>query len=152
MAFPATGGIKDQLAPTLTEIMSLARAIKNSSTSMSAQSAAGSVSARGIALLGNDLQSQDDRLSSLESAPGLLQYARDQYDDQAFDIAAEFTAFRAAVASTIAWIDTNLPKSAGGRWLEVEEIVSGRVIERTLTPAQTVGLRVELTLLIATID
>lgn len=152
MAFLTQVEATVSLRQILKEIISIARAIKSASTSMLDQSAAGDVSAHDIALLANDFQIHDDRLSSLETAPGLLQHAKDHFNDQTFNATAEVTSLKVATASTITWIDANIPKSAGGRWLEIEEIVAGRVVERTLTPAQTAGLRTELTALLATID
>lgn len=153
MAFPGAGGTKLQLATTLSESMSVCRTIKNRAQGVRDESAVVSIAARGIALLMNDLQVDDDRLVALQSVPGIKAYADSQFiADTDFDISVEFTSVRSAIADVILWVTTNIPKSAGNRWLEIEEIVSGRLVERMLTPVQTAGLRTELDALTATID
>lgn len=150
MTFPASGGTLEQLADGLAESRRLARNIKNRSQSLHDQSAVGDISARGIAIYADEMKQIDDRLNVLRQIPGMQQYARDQYNNQSLDIATEFTTMRNTLQTTITWIVTNLPQ--GARWLEQEEFVADRLVERMLNSTQTAGLRTELLALIATID
>jgi len=151
MAFPATGGSVEQLSSALNEARALARKVKLESQSLRDQSAAGDVGARGIVLYMDDLQRANDRFEVLRQVPGIVQYARDQYDNQSIDIGAEFLSMQGAIVNTIGWINTNIPKDVSD-WLLVESIVANRLTSRMLTSAQTAALRTELDALIATID
>ena len=150
MTFRARGGVYEQLSDVLVQARAIARGISSSSQSMRDHTAAGDVSARGIAMFMHDLSLKSVDLARLKAVPGIVQYAKDQYADAAYDIAAEFTVMQAAVASAVNWLSANLPTD--GRWLQMEEIVEGLVVQRMLTSAQTAGLRTELDALIATID
>lgn len=150
MAFPAEGGSREQLADGLSEARSIARTVKRGSQRLHDASAAGDISARGIVIYMDDIQVANDRLAILRVIPGLAAYAKEQYDDAGFDIVAEFVAMTVAIDTVVAWINANIPQ--GPRWLEIEEAVNGRLVERMLSPAQTASLRPELLALIATID
>ena len=153
MAFPAYNGTKQHLDEVLARVRSLAHTIKTSSQQLRDASAAGSIIARRIVNHCDSLAQINDQLNTLKAVPGIGDYAKEQFNDANIDIAAEFTAMQNALASTVSWIATNMPKeTVTNRWLSVEELVDGKRVDRTLTTAQTAGLRTQLDALIATID
>ena len=149
MAFKATDQ-SAQLANALSGVMSIARGVKVRTQGLRDVSAAGPIPARDIATYMDTLTRASEGLDTLKVVPGLAQYAKDQYTDPGYDIAAEFLAMQNAVATTVGWVTVNLP--ASGQWLLLEEIVDGRLVDRTLSPLQTAPLRVELEALLVTIE
>ena len=86
-----------------------------------------------------------DEASSL---PGMVQWARDQEDDQSYDVVAEFLAMRTAAVAVSQWVFDNFPKGAGG-YLEKDFYLPNFTINgRNFTPAQTVDLQDLLQVLI----
>lgn len=84
--------------------------------------------------------------------PGIAQYARDQFDDQDYDIVAEFQAMVGAMDDVITNITSTFPKSDSG---EIEDRVlnsNGTITQRTFTAAQLSTLRGLLETLVAAID
>jgi len=80
--------------------------------------------------------------------PGMVQWARDQEDDQSYDVVAEFLAMRTAAVAVSQWVKDNFPTGAGG-YIEKEFYQANFTIEsRNFTPAQTVDLQDLLQVLI----
>ena len=150
MTFRASGGTTEQLSDVLAKIRAMARTVKGAAQSIHDHSAAGPLSARAIVEFSDNLMQTNEEFDRLKSLPGLVAYVKDQYDDQAYDIAAGFTTMQAAIVSVAAWVEANIPND--GRWLLIEEIVGGRVIQRDFGTAVTAPFRTELVALIATID
>lgn len=149
MAFKATDGAA-QLSNALAVVMSLARQVRTMTSRLRDQSAAGSVIVVDIAEYMDELMRMTGELSALKTTPGLAQYAKDQFSDQTYDIAAEFLAMQNAMVATVDWIAANLPSD--GRWLLMHEIMGKRLVQRTLSSAETAGLRTKLDVLIAAIE
>lgn len=89
-------------------------------------------------------------LQSAASTPGIADFARDQKDNQALDVVAEFTAMVAAISGAIEWVTTNFPKDGGG-FLLAQTFGATGPIDRQFTPAQTAGFRTQLDAVIGTI-
>lgn len=68
------------------------------------------------------------------ATPGLAQYAKDQLNDPAYDIVAEYNAMRSAAVALRDWLDANIPA------------------EPTYTPAQTAGFRTAADTFLSTIE
>jgi hypothetical protein len=85
-----------------------------------------------------------------KAVPGLAAYAREQYDNPALDIVAEFNAMTSAIDNVTNWISTNFPKDGGG-FLLAQTLGANGPVDRMFTPAQTAGLRTQLDALIATV-
>ena len=147
MAFKAQ---TEQLSDALAKVRAMARTVKGSAQSINDHSAAGPLSARAIVEFSEDLMQINEEFDRLKALPGLAAYVKNQYDDQTYDIAAEFVTMQAAVVSVAAWVSANIPND--GRWLLIEEIIAGRVVQRTFTASTTAPFRVELAALIAVID
>lgn len=117
MAFRATNLIP---ATEYSEAKRICIQLKTYSQGRSALFAAGTDSSVIIATADN-MKSFRDRLNDFKSVPGILQYAKDQEDDQTYDIAAEFNAVIAACDAVITEIVSTLPKDASD-WLLVRRI------------------------------
>lgn len=95
----------------------------------------------------------NNQFNALKVAPGLAQYAKDQENDQAYDVVAEFNAMQTALQSVLTWMETNVPitnRSVApvADWANEQTIQ----IANIFTASQTSGLRTEMAALIATID
>lgn len=77
--------------------------------------------------------------------PGLAEYAKTQFDDPAYDVAAQFTAMTAALSAVRSWLRTNIPANA-------VSISNGVMVGATYTPAQTAGLKSLVVAAAATIE
>lgn len=79
-------------------------------------------------------------LAAAAAVPGVVQFARDQYDDQAYDVAGSFTAMLAAVDDVITGIHAAFPVGAGGEVRERVLNADGSITMRTFTGAQLASL------------
>ena len=91
-------------------------------------------------------------IMAARSAPGIRQWVRDQYGNQARDIVADLDAMVAALDDVIQHIFNTFPKSSNG-FMERDTLNSdGSVTERVFQPNQVAQLRNLLGALVATID
>lgn len=120
------------------------RAIRQAATAASAFSAGltSDVNADYILRIHRDARAQDAVLAQVQSIPGIAQYARDQFDDATFDVAAEFLAARNAIQAVATQIETDLPVNGG--FLQTHSFAGGAYTPRTFTPAQTASLKATL--------
>ncbi len=151
MAFP-TDETQVMLAFALREIQATASSLKKRSIALKATTSSGPTNATSILEYHRELKAKMDRMNFLASTPGMAQYAKDQFDDQLFDVVAEFNAMTLAFQDTLDWIRTNLPVSAGGFVEEKMIEADDSVTAKTFTVGQTAGLRSQLDDLIATIN
>lgn len=89
------------------------------------------------------LKNADAQFATLATTPGLPEYAQQQEADANYDVAAEFTAMRAAIAASLGWMESNIPTSvtavAPAQWTQ-----NGPLIATSFTPAQTATFRTQL--------
>ena len=87
------------------------------------------------------------------AVPGLSQYAKDQYNDQALDIVAEYNAMKAAAEGVRDWIFGAIPTDAGSgaALLEVYD-QGGNPTDITSTVGQTSGFRAAADVFLATVS
>ncbi len=150
MAFP-TETNKRPLAFVLAEAQSLALRLKGEAAQISERSLAGNLTALDVLVYQERVKASLSRLEILRTAPGVGQFAKDQFADQLFDIAIEFDAMLLEMQNVLTWIRVNIPTSAGG-FVEAQTIeLDDTVIKRTFSSAQTVTFRVQLDALIASI-
>lgn len=124
---------------------------KNYATQASAQLAAGSVSGNAVIQVMSQMKSFVEIFDGVSSTPGIAQYARDQENDQGYDVVAEFTAMRNECVACRDWVITNFPTSAGG-FIEKDTLeVDGAITVRSFTSGQTAGLQTALNALAAAI-
>lgn len=149
MAFPSSN--TDDLKSAWEAVRNAAGNVKRDSTRVSTDSAAGNVPAALIVRYVEALASANDDFARYTAVPGLVAYVREQINDPAIDIVAEYQTMLAQINAVRGWIIANFPKDAGGFLLYHSFGADGRIVQRTLTPAQTAGLRTQLAALIATI-
>ncbi len=94
-------------------------------------------------------------LNTAKTTGGMAEYAKEQFDDPAYDIVAEFTAMMAEIDGTLTWLEANFPKDAGDRllvWMFVGD-GSGDVVSDTITNGASLAALIgKLDTLIAAID
>ncbi len=111
---------------------------------------AGNVSANAVIQIMTNFKSSIEVWDSVSSLPGIAQYTRDQYDNQAYDVVAEFVAMRTQAVAVRDWVITNFPASGG--FIQKDTLqADGAITVRQFTPAQTTGLQTALADLIAAI-
>lgn len=142
MAFRATNNLP---AVNYDEAKSLARQLKNYASSRATLFGSGGNSDQIFATL-DALKQFRDRLDAIRSTPGIAQYARDQEDDQTYDVVAEFVAMVAAVDAAIAQIVTTFPADGSGFLLAQTLSADGSRSARSFSAA---GLATFVTLLTA---
>ena len=152
MAYP-TSRLRAVVARAFTNADSTAVRLRAMAGDLDGKLAAGPVTATVILddLLA-ELRSSRATLISSQNTSVILAYAREQFDDNAIDLPAEFTALIAAIDAVITWIVDNFPAGAGG-YLERYQIAgNGALTDRSFTSAQTAGLRTQLQALFAAIE
>lgn len=91
-----------------------------------------------------------DRAKAL---PGMQAYARDQFQNQTLDVAAEFVAMTVAAASLRDWIFAVFPTdAASGAVLEKAVDINGTVTDLTFTSLQLAAFRTEADAFLATVS
>lgn len=96
------------------------------------------------------LKRANDQFTTLRSTPGLADYAKAQEDDPTYDVAAEFVAMQNTIASTLTWMEANVPLSVTLRPMS-EWNDSGSLVATSFTPAQTAQLRTYLNEVVASV-
>jgi hypothetical protein len=89
----------------------------------------------------HDLRRWHDELNAVKAIGGIAQYAKDQEDDQAYDVVAEFNALIAAVEAVMDNIRSTFPTDASGYLLEKQWNAQGTYDFRQFTKAQLSTLR-----------
>ena len=141
---------------TFPRALQIAARLRAAAVNFRDQAVAGSVNVADLetGFLGELVGSRIE-LERAQNTPGILAYAKDQFDDPAYDIAAEFTTMMAAIDTIAVWFEANFPTGAGG-FLQSRTFVgdgSGATVSDTITvPGQLNALVTEFNALIATID
>lgn len=95
---------------------------------------------------------QVDALMTVWAAtPGLAAYARAQYDDQTYDVVAEFNTMKTAITSAKDTLIAMFPKDASGFILYQTIQPNGSIAFRTFTAGQLAGAVTQIDSVIATI-
>ena len=132
-----------------TAAKTVARDRKQDAVNIRAQSEAGTLAAATLLGFFGRLNAAVTNLTSYAAVPGIAAYARAQYDNEQYDVAAEFTAMLAVMTDTRDWIVANFPASGG--YIQREQISASGVVDRVFSANATASLRTELDALIATI-
>lgn len=150
MAFPAS---QIMLKNALDSVAINATRIKGEVDSMNARSAAGDVPREDFWNLQQRLQHTIDVWDVNAQVPGLVQYAKDQYNDPALDIVAEYNAMRAAAITLRDWIFGAIPTAAqdGAARLRIID-TQGNETPIMVTTAQSANFRTEAAAFSATIS
>lgn len=118
----------------------LARGLKTTAQN-SIAAFAGTTNRDQVLALAMNLREWRIALAAASAVPGVVQFARDQYDDQAYDVAGSFTAMLNAIDGVIGGIFSAFPTAPSGG--EVRERVlnaDGSITMRTFTGAQLASL------------
>jgi len=140
----------DGLSKAYSKAQSESIRVKTFATQAGAALAAGTVSANAVIQIMTNLKSSIETWDTVSSLPGIAQYAKDQEDDQAYDVVVEFLAMRNEAVAARDWVINNFPESGGFIQKDTLE-VDGSITVRQFTPAQTVGLQTALNDLVAAI-
>ena len=128
-------------AGTYAEIRSTATQLKKLATD-SRTLMAGTVSANVVRQLLDAFISGKAKLTAASQVSGIAAYAQAQEGDEAYDVAAEFTAMIDACTGVINWIVANIPTA--NTYVQLETWSASGVTVRTFTTGQTAGLRTAL--------
>jgi len=90
-------------------------------------------------------------MTTAAATPGIVQYARDQEDDQSYNVAAEFTSLQALIDAAIVTITNAIPKSNPGDYLALYTLSGTNQVARTFTVGQMAAIKTELDGIIASI-
>lgn len=150
MAFPGTNST---LATTWSDACAQAAGLKSLATVISTNSAAGPIPRQTIIDFLRALATGIVRWQSAAETPGIVAYAREQVDNPALDIVAEFNAMVNAAIALRDWIVANFPKdAASGAWLVATFGSDGRPTSLTFTTAQLAQFRTNVGTFTATIS
>jgi hypothetical protein len=139
------------LAITLNNVDETMLQVKGYVQNFRTASLAGPVGASSILDLYSRLRTNRQELATLAAVPGLAAYAREQKNDENFDIVVEFNAVLAAIDGVTAWINTNFPKDGSG-FLLAQTLGANAPADRQFTTAALAVLRTQLDTIIAAIN
>lgn len=132
MAFRADNTIPNR---ALQRAKAICRTVKVRAQAASSLFASGADAQEVLAILGA-LSRFNVELATLKTTPGLAQYAKDQENDQNYDVVAEFNAVLAALDDFVSTVLSNFPADGSGYALAFKFDASGTLIYRTFTAAQ----------------
>ena len=133
----------DGLSKAYQKAQSEAIRVKAFSTSARNALLAGPVSANAVIQIMTNLKSSIEVWDTVSALPGIAQYARDQEDDQTYDVVTEFLVMRTEAITVRDWVITNFPASGG--FIQKDTLESdGSITVRQFTTVQTVGLQTAL--------
>ena len=98
----------------------------------------GSVSASKLIDLAIQFSRAIDSLDLLAATPGLVQFARDQKNDQGLDILVEYNAVKTGMQSVVDWLLANFPTNGG--FLLRETWGPNGPVDRQFTSPETAAL------------
>ncbi len=145
MTFP----VSNLLADSLLDAQTVVKRVKRGSQGIHTRSTNGDIISRGIFSYTTMLADSLDELNALKAVPGITQYAKDQFGDQALDIVVEFNAVVAAIQAVIDWVGVYFP--ANGGYVQAQSYSGGRLTDRPFTTAQMAAFRTEIQTLIDSI-
>ena len=148
MAFKATTLIPAQAFEQIrSQALSLKSYLTTARASMAAPISSALIALEVIERLGQVIAS----MNALATTPGLAVYARDQVNDQSYDVAVEFDAMRVAMVAAKDNLAASFPKDASGFLLYQTLNANGTRATRTFTSAQMVSAVAAIDGVIATI-
>jgi hypothetical protein len=141
----------DSLTAVYVGVQSSAKAARSYALNTAATMAASTVSANAVIQVMEVMKSFLEDLTLASNAGGIAQYAKDQSDNQSYDVVAEFSAMQAEAILVRNWVIQNFPISAGG-YIDKDIIeADGSITVRQFTTVQSTGLQTVLTSFAATI-
>lgn len=89
-------------------------------------------------------------LDEVKSTPGLSQHAKDQENDQDYNVVAEFVSLESSVDSALLWMQNNIPLSV--TLTPIQSWSTQSRISNTFNTAQTAALRSQIQAIINSIE
>lgn len=137
-------------ASQLTLAITTAVQVKSLLETVNADSLAGPIARHRLISVMAELSRAITRFTAVAATPGIVQYAKDQFDDQLYDIGADITAINGAITTLRDWVFSNFPKDAGsGAWLVSSFAQDGAVTELTFSTATLAQYRTNSAAVIA---
>lgn len=149
MAFPSTS--KTSLAGMWAAIKATSGSIKNRCGQVASAS---SINRKELLDFANFLADARDTFAAYAeqaSTNGLVAYAREQENDPALDVQAEYVAMRNAIVAVQSWIVTNFPKNAQNELCVYTFDGNSRFANISLTGPQITAFKSQVASLAATI-
>lgn len=147
MAFRASNIVPQQAYQI---VKSAAVQLKLNVSAMVAQLASSNASYEFLRDIYRTLSRAHGQFVELSTTAGLEAYAKQQENDPAYDVGAEFVSMQSAIVTTIQWMDANVPTAVTvntpSAWGD------GAMIATTFTPEQTAPLRTALQAVVTAID
>lgn len=149
MPFPAS---QQLLVDALRDAQAIANRAKRRTQELKSAAETAPVDRQELIVYMGELTAALNRWATISALPGIVQYARDQFDNQTLNVGAEFTAMVTAATSLRDWIFNAFPKDAtSGAWLVDNYDVNGRPSRLQFTVAQLSGFVTRADALIAAI-
>lgn len=149
MAFPTNVGLT--VAETFRSMITLSAIIRQQAVQMRAE-AATDIQVMRIANSVSYLAGTRAQLAALTGTPGLQQYVRDQFGNQAIDLVTSFNAMTSALSNVVTWVAANFPRDAAGNLQERKFDAQGNITNNVIQAAALAQYRTLLDALIATLD
>ena len=151
MAFKTGEGSDVSFDRAFEAVEGIAVSVKQLSTQLQTKSANGTLTGSDVVRYFTDLgglrNKLDEWVARFTDAAAATAFARDRYNDPAYDPIAEYNAFNTEIDNTLTFIATNIPTD-----LLTWDAVNGVVTWNAYTPEQTATLRTQLQTLINTVD
>lgn len=134
------------LNKALTEFVSTKQRIRESLKAMRDRSASNDIKRQNVFLMMNTVANASIQLGSYTTAnvSGIGQYAKDQFNDQTYDIDAEIAAMQAGLDSIAQWIYDAFPKTGDNFHIVQADAVTKQEVTTTFNTSQTAGFRTEV--------
>lgn len=136
----------DGLAKAYAKAQQESIAVKAFSEAHSSALAAGNVSANLVQQIMLRMKDAIALWDSVSGLSGMQQWARDQEDDQTYDVVAEFLSMRGAAVNCRDWVINNFPTAGGFIQKDTYE-PDGAITVRSFTNVETAALQTLLTTL-----
>lgn len=151
MAFPTS----NPLAAALISAQGTAATLKYLAQSTATACAAGPVSANLLLQMMDTLVRSKAIFNTVAATPGILQYAKDQYNNQSLSISTQFTNMISAIDAAATQIAGDIPKGTAGQggWMLTQKFAAdGSVSVRAFSSVETAAIVTALNALVATIS
>ena len=149
---PTINGPNNNVNLALDRTMVTTQSIKDQSTRIRVDSLAGTLTSEALAVYSDDLAKKDSKLSDYQVVDNIQTEARNKFNKPAYTMDQGFIDCRAAIAVVIAWIDTNIQKSASD-YLESQKLdARGEITLRVMSAGSLTGLVTEIDKLLLTFD
>lgn len=139
-------------AQGLHTVKSQAIGIRNYSIAQRDLMAAQNISANALRQTMSTFKTFIELLTASAAIPGIVQYARDQENDQTYNVVTEFQTMETAAIAVRNRIINDVPKGPTGEVAVETWEADGAITVEAFTPAQTANLRTDLDTFIASIE